>query len=133
MDRNDFKNEFKKLVVETALSHGIVVDLRASEYGWKDYEAGYHIKGQNTTQRNREGLPAPAPCSWVVTDETTFTEENVYEYGDTFNGTEGIFINVSPVSCACGQLENRAVRYEGKTAEFIPLMFMNEGQFLYND
>lgn len=129
MDRNDFKREFKNLVVETVLEHGTAVSPTANEYGWKDDDARCHIEGRNTWRAQREGKPDPAPCKWVPNEETTFKEENVYEFGDTFNGNEGIFINVSPVSCACGELKDRAIRYEGKTAEFIPLMFMDEKQF----
>lgn len=129
VDRNDFKREFKKLVVETVLAHGIVVDLRASEFGWKDYDAYNHIVGKASSRARHAGEADPAPCSWAPIEETSFQEKRVYEFVDTDNGNDGIFIAVGPVSCACGELKDREIRYEGKTSNFIPLMFMDEKQF----
>lgn len=128
--REDFKNEFKALIVETVLTHGAAVSLTANEYGWHDYDADNHIKGKASSRARHAGEPDPEPCAWVPTKETNFTEEHVYEFGDTYNGSEKTFINVKNVNCKCGEYVDRAVRYEGKTMEFIPLMFMEESQFL---
>lgn len=129
VNREDFKREFKDLIVKTVLAHGTPVATDASEYGWVDHEAVNHIKGAQGYRSVLAGLTPPTPCVWVPSEETDFSEEHVYEYGDTLNGSEKTFITITQVSCACKTYENRSVRYEGRTANFIPLMFMEESQF----
>lgn len=79
-----------------------------SVYGWKDYERMEHIKPFDKSPG----------CSWVVPEGAVLTERAYSQFVDTEAENEHpMGINVTPCHCACGQLEDVTLRYEGSLQE----------------
>ncbi|MFS0884921.1 hypothetical protein [Aeromicrobium sp. 179-A 4D2 NHS] len=82
-------------------------------YGWHDRKAQYHCKPVD--QWNGDG------CHWVMPDGTPDIREYTYSmFGDTIRGNDTeVGIELSGVSCACGQYENQTLRIEGTVGDLL--------------
>ena len=73
-------------------------ERHVSQYGWVDYIKTAH--GHT--------------CGWVEQTGAQLQEQSYQQFIDTFAGSEDEYgINLSPVSCKCGQYTDEIIRYKG--------------------
>jgi hypothetical protein len=111
-DPENFKQRIKQEIILTAFEKGVtVVEVHEDIYGWADNPATKHINGNfGRTQK----------CEIHALENATVEENYVAEFTDTINpANEQMFIDIDHVSCACGQVSDRKVRYSGTFSEFL--------------
>lgn len=95
---------YRAAMTQFVLKHGTLVDPTAnSYYGWiaEDYDH-------------------PRTCVLTLAEGGTFHENTVTEFQSTFEGNrESAVVDAFPVSCACGAITNRTVRYEGTVGHLL--------------
>lgn len=108
----EIKQKIKELIISTAFAKGVkVVEVHENIYGWNDNPATKHINGNyGRTEK----------CEIHALENATVQENYVAEFSDTMNpANEEMFIDIDHVSCACGQVSDRKVRYSGTFSEFL--------------
>lgn len=114
-DPENFKQQLKQTIIAAAFAKGVkVVEVHENIYGWVDSPPTKHINGNygRTTK-----------CEIHALDNATVEENYVSEFTDTINpADEAMFIDIDHVSCACGQVSDRKVRYSGTFSEFLAEM-----------
>ena len=100
------KAELRALIVSKILTAGSVVSLTPHYYtGWEDYEDTYHLE----------------ECGAEVATDTKLEENYVHEFMGTFyeGDTSVAVVELNGVSCKCGQVDNRTIRWKGSIGEFM--------------
>lgn len=109
--------EYNRAMAAAAVKNGLIVRADPSYYGgWSDWEAAEHL--------NPYG-PASAPCRLVAPEHGTVKEDEWSEFEGTFydGDTSHHGVVVTGVSCVCGQLTDRAVRWEASMQEIAEAVF----------
>ena len=114
-DPENFKKQLKQAIIAAAFAKGVkVVEIHENIYGWNDNSATKHINGN---------YGRAAKCELHALENATVEENYVSEFTDTLNpANEEMFIDIDHVSCACGQVSDRKVRYSGTFSEFLAEM-----------
>lgn len=111
----NLKNQLKQTIIAAAFAKGVkVVEVHEDIYGWVDNPATKHINGNfgRTTK-----------CELHALENASVEENYVSEFTDTINpANEAMFVDIDHVSCACGQVSDRKVRYSGTFSEFLAEM-----------
>lgn len=114
-------SQMKKDIATVVLAEGLPVMKDESEYGWVDQTAKFHNIGIDIIKGTKNPEDA---CPWVVPANPAIQEVLISEFMDTYNGSrEDDMIQVSGVSCTCGEYTDTIVRYEGVIGDFIPKIF----------
>jgi hypothetical protein len=94
----EVEQEYQQALTESVVRRGTVVSLPGrGRWGWQDYEASRHL---NECGGSAPGVP---------------TEDYWYEYAGTNAGPEDgkrIGLVLYRVTCNCGQLDSREVRWD---------------------
>jgi hypothetical protein len=101
------KTELRALIVSKLLTAGSIVSLNPRYYtGWEDYEDTYHIQDK---------------CSVEIPPETKLEENYVHEFMGTFyeGDTNVAVVEMKGISCHCGRVTDRTLRWKGTVGEFI--------------
>lgn len=111
-DLENFKRNLKQNIILAAFAKGVtIVEVRENFYGWADNPATKHINGN---------YGRTAKCELHALENVTVEENYVQEFADTTSpANEGMFIDIDHVSCECGQISDRKVRYSGTISEFL--------------
>lgn len=89
---------------------------KPSFYGWVDYTALEHVMGDIDT------LPlAQQECSYkIADDQITITENAISQFDGTFTDAKSkVGVEMSPVSCSCGEYPSMVIRYEGTLGDLL--------------
>lgn len=102
------QKEYDAALKQATIQHGGVLDHRTSTFGWEDYRASEHLRR----------------CGGVSNEEVE--EDDWYEFAGTFAGPEeghkhGLL--VSGVTCLCGELADRSVRWDADRSEIAEAVF----------
>lgn len=107
----EVEQEYKRHLIAAVLRHGEMVSPTASYLSWRDHDE--HIPGRRSHPRD---------CPLTATDvrETSWQEfmGTFYEGDDTVHGVEAI-----GVSCACGRLKDRRVRWTAHPGDVAKAVF----------
>lgn len=109
--------EYDRALTAVVVEHGTIVKERPSIYGWIDYNALDHIgQGWRTPQ---------GTCALIVPENAHPREDRWVEFAGTFaeddNSRTGVAVD--GVSCRCGQLTNRTVRWDAHVQEVAEAVF----------
>lgn len=97
--------EYDAALRAAVLRHGTLVDRRPDVYGWMDHNYAHAERCELTS------TAAPEEVRWS-------------EFQDTFSpNRERTGTSVSGVSCACGELVDREVRWEASVSEVTEALF----------
>lgn len=104
----EWRKGFNAFVGQYIIGQGDVVDKNEDTYGWRDYKATQHGK----------------KCGLYIDSDATVKEDTVYEFQDSFaENTDEAVLEVSPVNCHCGQIEDRTVRVKADLSDVIGSIF----------
>lgn len=110
------KAAFHQAMTGAIVARGVLVDRRASEYGWAGYDTGER-------EHVRECGADPGASTWADAEWTeflgTFAEPAPTERRRGIEAT---------VTCNCGLVEGERFRYTGGYAELIRAITEQEGQ-----
>ncbi len=104
----EIQEEYDRALKAATLDNGLVIDNRPSVYGWADYRASEHMRS----------------CGGV--SDSPVEEDDWYEFVGTFadppnEHKHGMY--VSNVSCRCGQLTGRSIRWDADRSEIAEAVF----------
>ena len=100
------KAELRALIVSKLMANGDVVSLDPTYYGgWESYGDTVHLQ----------------ECGGTANPETKLEETYVREFMGTFyeGDTSVAVVELKGVSCNCGKLADRTIRWKGNVGEFI--------------
>jgi hypothetical protein len=115
----EVQQEYDTALLAATLKHGTVVATRG-RWGWQDFDAECHL-GRMGALPGEPYTPCrlvPAAGEGVAEDEWIEFEGTFYEGDKTHHG-----VIVNHVSCACGQLTDRSVRWEARVQEVAEAVF----------
>lgn len=97
--------EYDRALRAAVLTHGVLVDPRPSVYGWMAYD-WQHV------------------ASCVVSSDAAPREVEWSQFADTFApNLQKHGVGLSGVSCACGALVDREMRWEASPSEMTEALF----------
>jgi hypothetical protein len=100
------QEEYDRALKTALIANGDVVESRPSTYGWKDYDATEHLRS----------------CGgW---SERPVEDDAWHEFIDSYEGSaEKHGQSVSGVTCECGVLGGRTVRWDAQRDEIAEAVF----------
>lgn len=109
---NDWVERFREALARTIIQHGRVIAKDANFYGWADFPATEHLRDY--------GDNCPIVKHEVPTEDTWDEFEGTFHEGDTTR--HGMQMKIT---CECGQIKGRYLRYEGNVGEMISDIITN--------
>ena len=112
----EIQREYDRTVTALVVERGDIIG--GNGFGWQDFDALRHI--------GRLGLyPGQTACTLIVPEGAQPREDEWTQYEGTYGGNDTPHhgITVQGVSCACGQLTGRAVRWEAGLSEIAEAVF----------
>jgi hypothetical protein len=111
--------EYNRAMAAATVKHGSIVRTNGTFYGWSDYDAAMHVAGWSYTDKSVK------PCPLVVPEHGTVREDEWSQFEGTFydGDTTHHGVTVTGVSCSCGQLTDRTVRWEANMQEVAEAIF----------
>lgn len=106
---DEVRVEYERVLIAVVLRHGSVVDRGPGSYhGWQDYDRTTHLRECTTATHG-----AVAEATW-------------HEFKGTFDeGDDSVHgVQVTHVTCACGQLSNVTVRWSARMQEIAEAVFV---------
>jgi len=115
---DEVRAEYEAALARVVVRNGSIVRTNDTYYGWNDYPAFQHIVGGSW------GDKGPG-CALVLPDGARAVEDEWSEFAGTFADGDNVKHGaiVRGVSCKCGQLTGRSVRWEANMHEVAEAVF----------
>jgi hypothetical protein len=99
------EDEYRKIMIDLVLQHGTLVDPFANLFGWVDADYD-HVRD--------------CPTTALAVEEDSWSE-----FAGTFAPDDNLIHGITAVgvTCVCGRLTNRRVRWAGRMQDIARAMF----------